>query len=247
MVAIQESLARFPRFEPHIVDAMDGKGIAEADRSRQVSPSYPCYTGYSRMTAGEFGCAMSHVKSMREVSAGQDSFAVILEDDVLLSPNFENALTTVYPFLSESRKPRILLLSCRISAYREPCFLKNGYTVHRVWDAVGGYGYAINKDAATVLAAQLPPFCTPFDYWHHIVELGVEVFCLWPHVASFRGGPRKDSSIDADRRSLWDCETRGRLPCRQQIGYFYHHTIPILERKLLSKLGRLIYLDKQWE
>jgi hypothetical protein len=53
--------------------------------------------------------------------------------------------------------------------------------------------------------------------------------------------------IESDRQNLWKRESDQHLPVRLRWGFLLHRTWPIIQRKILSRLGRLVFLDKQWE
>ena len=243
---LMERLSAFPNLHTILVDAIDGRAVPEEVRSRNISPLYPCYTGYSTMTAGEYGCGMSHHKAHGLFLDSGAPFAVVLEDDVLLSPDSDNAIQTVTPLL-EVPEPRILLLSCRLIVFRKPFAMFGRYTVYRVLEGGGAYGYALNRAAAKVLRHRHLPFRAPCDWWLVVRQMGIRVLALTPHVASYRDGLREDSTIEADRKNLWSRERGQRIPVRLQWGFFLHRTWPIIYRKFLSRLGQLAFLDKQWE
>lgn len=243
---LNERLSALPLLCPVLIDAVDGGKVPEEVRTRHISPLYPCYTGYSTMTAGEYGCGMSHHKAHETVLESGAPFAVVLEDDVLLSPDTEQALNAVALQL-EVPEPRILLLSCRLIAFRKPFAICGRYRIHRVLEGGGAYGYALNRAAAQILHDRLLPFRAPCDWWLVIRQMGIRVLALTPHVASYHDGLREDSTIEGDRKNLWKRERGQRLPAHLQWGFFLHRSWPILYRKLLSRLGLLIFLDKQWE
>lgn len=243
---LQNSLSQFPLLRPILVDAVDGGKVPEEVRTRHISPLYPCYTGYSTMTAGEYGCGMSHHKAHETFLESGEPFAVVLEDDVLLSPDTEEALNAVAPLLVVP-EPRILLLSCRLIAFRKPFATRGRYRIHRVLEGGGAYGYALNRAAAHILHDRLLPFRAPCDWWLVIRQMGVRVLALTPHVASYHDGLREDSTIEGDRKNLWKREGGQRLPAHLQWGFFFHRSWPTLCRKMLSRLGRLAFLEKQWE
>lgn len=243
---IRSEVDRFSLFRLEIVDAVDGRYVSEADRSQNISPLYPCYTGYSTMTAGEYGCGMSHHKAHETFLKSGAPFTVVFEDDVLLSPDTEEALNAVAHQLEVS-EPRILLLSCRLIAFRKPFATCGRYRIHRVFEGGGAYGYALNRAAAQILYDRILPFRAPCDWWLIVRQMGIRVLALTPHIASYHDGQREDSTIEGDRKNLWNREKGLHLPSRLQWGFFLHRTKPIIYRKLLLRLGLLIFLDKQWE
>ena len=243
---LMERLSAFPNLHTILVDAIDGRAVPEEVRSRNISPLYSCYTGYSTMTAGEYGCGMSHHKAHGMFLESGAPFAVVLEDDVLLASDMEVAIQTVTPLL-EVPEPRILLLSCRLIAFRKPFATCGRYTIRRVLEGGGTYGYALNRAAAEVLQHRYLPFRAPCDWWLIVRQMGVRVLALTPHVASYRDGPRDDSIIERDRKALWKREKGRRLPLRSWWGFLLHRMWPIFCRKMLSRFGLLVFLDKQWE
>lgn len=65
-------------------DAVDGRKMT-GDALMKVAPKGGVdYCGM--LTPSEIGCALSHLLAIREIAEGQDEYAAVLEDDVLVSP-----------------------------------------------------------------------------------------------------------------------------------------------------------------
>jgi glycosyl transferase, family 25 len=65
-------------------DAVDGRKMT-GDALMKVAPKGGVdYCGM--LTPPEIGCALSHLLVIREIAEGQDEYAAVLEDDVLVSP-----------------------------------------------------------------------------------------------------------------------------------------------------------------
>lgn len=129
--------------------------IDDATRSREIT-----------MTKQEVAVALSHIEVWRQVAEGDTSAALILEDDVFMSPGFVRGLATAwgwsttdfgtmdfdllylaYRDVNESKDPN----AKRLIQRQEP----------GIWEASG---YVLTRDGARSLLAQLP-VRGPVDLW----------------------------------------------------------------------------------
>ena len=72
------------------IDGIDGRTLSAAELEAAAPARGRRY--WSHLTAGEIGCALSHLAAIRTIAAGPDRFAVVLEDDVALAPDLARFL-----------------------------------------------------------------------------------------------------------------------------------------------------------
>ncbi len=82
---MQEELSRID-VSVERIDAVNGK-----EELKDQEPPFSRET-FRRLTPGEYGCLKSHELVWRKIAAGADDFCLVLEDDVLLSPRFNEFL-----------------------------------------------------------------------------------------------------------------------------------------------------------
>lgn len=71
-------------------DGVDGRALPAAALEAAAPPRRRRY--WSHLTAGEIGCALSHLAVIRAIAAAPDPFALVLEDDVVLEPHLPRLL-----------------------------------------------------------------------------------------------------------------------------------------------------------
>jgi glycosyl transferase, family 25 len=148
--------------EAEILSAVDGRLLDAADLPHGTEPG---------LSLGEIGCYLSHVNSWKTVIQRELSYAIVLEDDVILSPNLMNVveeiITLEMPFdavrLSYLRPFRgipvaSLSRNMRLVLPKRPPF--------------GSQGYLVSLDGAKRLLSRLAvpkqPIDVAFDrYWKY--------------------------------------------------------------------------------
>lgn len=90
--------------------AVCGRELAPEARARGFSRIRSFIASTKRMSDAEIGVAMSHVGCCRRMVETEERYALILEDDVVLSDGFAATLSRVEAFLSPGR-PQLVVLS----------------------------------------------------------------------------------------------------------------------------------------
>jgi glycosyl transferase family 25 len=151
------------------------------------------------LTAGELGCFASHASLWRELAAAPDGSAmVVLEDDLLIDPEFFGALPAFDAAVADFDYVR---LHAKAPTPARVIGRATGrHLVRYRGIAFGTQGYFIRKAAAQRLAASITRVIRPVDdemdrYWAH----GVPNIGVFPFPLLERAGP---STIEAERRGL---------------------------------------------
>lgn len=168
------------------IDAVNGKELSISERSLRADDARSVSRYGRTLTAGELGCALSHVSAYQRLLAGSDGFALVLEDDAVLLPD-------VVPLLRNQQirdwllqpEPRLLLMTpIRAFLKRGARGLERGYRLVHVRRAWEGYGYLINRAAAEAMQKVNSPVWLSADDWVAYrklaaVELrGLDPFCI---------------------------------------------------------------------
>lgn len=158
--------------EPVFFSAIDGRALSEKDRLGHTSAKAIRKNLTNRpLTAGEIGCALSHLAIYQEILQKGISVALILEDDVLLGDGLKHILASsgsgsVMKSM-QSDKPQMLQLSYVPRGYRlGSSFINESSRVAtpacEVWRTSG---YIINLAGARSLLDGLYPLWTTADDW----------------------------------------------------------------------------------
>ena len=145
---------------------------------RQIRPELPVELRSSELTDGELGCYMSHVALWKRIAHSALPFAVVLEDDVCLSPAFLQVC-------KELTTSHLIFDLVRLGSLRKAKGIPVGRlpTGHELLLATaapdGTQGYLITRSGAEALLRRISRPTAPIDrqlnqYW----EYGLKVLLL---------------------------------------------------------------------
>jgi glycosyl transferase family 25 len=199
------------------INAVDGRLIPEAELAQHFDAKR-AELEYGPMARGEIGTSLSHVNIYRQIVEQQLQYAVVLEDDVELAPDFCRVLSQL-PGLVAATEPAMVQLT-----HVERALTKSAQPLgeRRLMRPHGGVwltsGYFITLAAAQNLLNALYPVWTVADHWRNFEAKGLlTLYALTPnvvweselsrtsHIAPERRRRRKDRKTLADRLYLlWD-------------------------------------------
>lgn len=199
------------------INAVDGRLIPDAELAQHFDAER-AELEYGPMVRGEIGTSLSHVNIYRQMVEQQIQYAVVLEDDVELAPDFCRVLSQL-PDLVASTEPAMVQLT-----HVERAFTNSAHKLgeHRLMRPHGGVwltsGYFITLPAAQNLLNALYPVWTVADHWRNFEAKGLlTLYVLTPnvvweselsrasHIAPERRERRKDRKTLAGRLYfLWD-------------------------------------------
>jgi glycosyl transferase family 25 len=141
------------------VDGVDGEGLAEADLAAYRRRAAPL-----PLTAGEIGCWLSHRKAWSLIADRDDTWGLILEDDVQLSSDLPAALECVADVPADADIVKIdTSLGVMVEMARAAVPFA-GRSLHRLRrNAWGTAGYLVSRRAAAWLLAHAQPVEAPID------------------------------------------------------------------------------------
>ncbi len=177
------------------------------------------------------GCYLSHVNAMKAFLETDDEFALIAEDDLILQPNFEEAIEEA---LTHSKKWNLLRLS-GLSAGKpvKIAQLANDYSLNISFGRMKGTGsYIVDRKAAKAFVKHLLPMRLPIDH-----AMDREWFCGLKSLAVL---PFPASQVDSGFKSGIQVGKSLKLPAaRRWVTTYPYQIINELSRYLFRGLGYL--------
>lgn len=168
---------RFSNFESEII-GIDGRELKLEDC---VAPNSTA----SNFTAGQVGCAMSHVEIYRKMQSLRLDHALIVEDDAILPLNFGEVVEDCIPYLSPhgvisfySPRPNPTYYSNRGAPV-----LPGGQLLAPTskLDTHTTTAYLIGREAAAGIAAYNSPVRSLADHWFAFYDAGAVESVLLHH------------------------------------------------------------------
>lgn len=179
-------------------DAVYGKDLTKEELADVDFDFYPQrYNARKPLTLGEIGCAMSHIKLYEHIVKNNIKEAIILEDDAILSIDFEKIISDALNKISKSYEilflfhgkakifpfPKNLVGRYRLAKYRRPS--KNSMRT-----IISTVGYILTFSGAKKLLNYAYPIRMPSDFLTgalqltHIKAYGIEPCCIFTGVES---------------------------------------------------------------
>ena len=192
--------------EFEFLDATDWKELTAQDCS-MVDTVVRERQGQKPLSRSMIAAITSHRRALAQLIAGEDEMAVVLEDDVMVSPEFGDVLSRVERskaefdviFLHRGRSRNAFVPLKRIGPYRL------GMVRFSDW---GTQGYIITRRAAQRYFEHYPKIVYRSDHsLHAFWENGLETFSLDPPVVHHENhaGPYSylgESTVDGRSRSI---------------------------------------------
>jgi glycosyl transferase family 25 len=221
VINLPEALERRQRVSRHladlgldsveIIDAVRGSLLSASERRLQADDARSVARYGRELTAGELGCALSHVRAYERLLAGRDEFALILEDDAVLLPDVVTLLhsKSVRDWLMQPESRVLLMTPVRAFLKRGALPLQEGYRLVRIRRAWEGYGYVVNRAAAEMMRRINSPAWLSADDWVAYRKLGgVELRGVDPFCIGFLD--TAPSQLEDDRRQVETASGRSR-------------------------------------
>lgn len=171
-------VAKMPFLEVEFIKAVEGKKLSHEEK-RKAFDNQQAYQKYGRICRdGEIGCTLSHRNCYKQIIERNEDYALILEDDIVISRDLSKIMDSVPPLMLVD-KPRVLLLSgfyWFISKKR----IQEDYYLASIYDAYFTHAYVINQAAAKLILQQRAAYLA--DDWKYMKEQGVEILAFLPHL-----------------------------------------------------------------
>ncbi len=147
--------------------AVDARALTAEQRAALDEPAYRRLHGMTPVP-GELGCYLSHVEVMRRFLASDATFALVLEDDVLLQGSLPAVLQGL---MAHPQRWDMVKLSAVHSGTPVPVLeVAPGHRLAVMLSrCTGSSAYLMNRRAATAYLQALLPMRLPYD---HVFDLG---------------------------------------------------------------------------
>ena len=181
-----------------IVDAVDGRKGFSAEQETQIDRAKAREHLRKDLTNGEIACSLSHAHLYQKISQDPESMgAVILEDDVLLSPTFGRIMHSYV--LQNSGEMLILLYHsrARVLRFSSRPFIEDITIRTPIRPPCGTAAYFVSPEGAQILMRRSLPIASVADWGFDITEIGAKA--LEPHVVGHPPEHKTGSILQAQR------------------------------------------------
>lgn len=145
------------------VSAVDGRGLSEEERLSWIAAGEVSGKKPYPMVAGEVGCFLSHRKCWELVLRGDDSHAVVFEDDIVIGECHE-LLSSADWIPGDADVVKLETTRKRTVVGKEPSASVGARAVRRLYDNHNGTaGYVVSREGARKLLDMSHEFAVPVD------------------------------------------------------------------------------------
>lgn len=183
---IESQLANHPELEYRIWKAVEGRKLTAQEQREMIHPEF--YERYGRTaTLPAAGCSLSHIGIYRDMIDNNTQYALVLEDDAILSSDLK--IDSIIRLL-ETEEPVAILLTPDFWYHRnaEKVIVDSSHNMFRLNDGYMTSGYAINRAAAQQIVTRIYPVRFMADAWSVFIGFGVKLYGVVPHVISYPDG-----------------------------------------------------------
>ncbi len=158
------------------IAGVDGRLLSAEEKAKSFNARRSYIANKGGMSDGEIGCALSHVKVYRAMVEAAVEVALILEDDIKLSPDIGEALVEIKGLI-DVKKPQVVSLSCLYN--NDKCAGAKGLVSQKSMCSTDGY--VITLPAAKAIIKENYPVKVPSDKWRRFSKYaGVKLFRFFP-------------------------------------------------------------------
>jgi len=169
-----------------IMDAVDGNDLPESEKNRIIQNPIGWRNG-EHFKPGEIGCLKSHINAIKMAKTMGWEHVIILEDDVILSEDFEKGIKLIFK-LAEPNWEHILL-GAHIYLNAPPVWQPSVNPLN--YKVSGAYAYILRNTAYDKVLGELSLMQYPTDdvfeklYNHQIIKSYIFFpFIAYPNIES---------------------------------------------------------------
>lgn len=148
-----------------IIDAVDGRELSAAQLAESYCANGARQTIGREMTAGEIGCALSHLQLYRRMVADDIEIALILEDDAQIQTSLTTLLARLAEFPTDWQIVLLQYYGGLISWWGRSKIAPKQRLGRFIWPAFGTAGYLIRQETARQILDSAFPVYAPSDHW----------------------------------------------------------------------------------
>ena len=182
---IESQLNKQKNLDINFFKAIEGNKLTKKELFTQVDMQSmkKRYNNFATLPA--IGCALSHWCIYEKIVSQKDKYALILEDDALLSKDIQSKINIFENYLLSSTPTVILFTPEFVYSKHNKLFTYNNYSVYKLNNGVMTSGYIINHSAAILLKEKLYPIQFLADQWDEFAQLGINLLGIVPHLISY--------------------------------------------------------------
>ncbi len=183
---ITKQLKQHPELNWQVFKAVEGRKLSDQEQKEMILPEF--FSRYGRnATLPAVGCSLSHIGIYKDMINTNTKFALILEDDAILSLDLK--LDSITQILDVDA-PVAVLLTPDFWYHKDANAINIDakYKIYQLNAGVMTSGYAINLAAVKLLVPMIFPVRYTADAWSQFIKLGLELYGVVPHVISYPDG-----------------------------------------------------------
>ena len=208
-----EALCKANNIEGRFIDAVYGKKLSIEETQRVYDKQLAIKECGRELTLGEIGCTLSHLAIYQAMLDENIQQAVVLEDDVLLAPQFLELIGNVSSFPTDYELMLLGYYADEVTEKISPANIwskekiVNGINAQRlVMPTYGTHGYLINLAGAKKLLRELALIKKPIDHYTGI-DRYLNMYALDNRVVLLDPTYKAMSCIEEERKSLTEDES----------------------------------------
>lgn len=176
---IEQELSTFLFLDVEFVPAIMGKELSPEEIENSFDVEYYKKRSRTSLSPGVIGCTLSHRLCYKKLLEGDDNFALILEDDAILSNDIQIILPILYNNIRNMVEPTVIILS---PSYTYTTMTRHeSYNLCDCFEATMAIGYLINKSAAySILNGVIRPHYVADDWYYFRKKAGIAVKAVEP-------------------------------------------------------------------
>lgn len=197
------------------------------------------------LTKGAIGCALSHWGICKKIVANEEEVALILEDDMILPPNFPEILAAIEKQITDNEVVLLYFQSFKeiiFSQQRKASLAgKHELAYPMSLNNLGASGaYVMKKSVAQKFANQLIPIRAAADTWHYFHQIGIfeTLRCVIPFAAN---SSLAESTIDYIKKDNFVGKLKSFLAGHNIL--FINDLLVWRRRRIWQKLTKFSFTD----
>lgn len=141
-----------------IMDAVDGQALTDSQKNKFINNPIGWRTG-ELFKPGEIGCLMSHIKALKLAKENKWEYVIILEDDTILSNEFEKGINFLFKIAPKDWEH--IFLSGHIYLQGAPVFQPSLVPIN--FKVSGAYSYIVRNTIYDLFLSELSKMEVPVD------------------------------------------------------------------------------------
>lgn len=185
---MEQQLSDQSGLEVTFFKAVEGRCLSQDELCRWVDQEtfQKRYRNFATLPA--IGCALSHWNLYNQIVKNDDPYALILEDDALLSVHLAAKIKRFESRLLVNKPIVILLTPEFVYDPQEKIANLGDLNLFLLDGGTMASGYLINKAGAALLKEKLMPVSYLADVWNEFIKMGLIVYGVVPHLISYPEG-----------------------------------------------------------